>query len=132
MASTPLGAIKEFIALATITIADDPRTDTEELRRRHQAVATYPLFQGMADGSKEWWTVDDEIEHFERRTGPARRVELLSDEAVAETDDLVVFSLLTESVTEDGDSYGRFRLLYCVARDGDEWKLAWRQFIGPA
>ena len=112
----------------------DLLNDPDELRRRLRASSTYPLFQGMADGSKEWRTLDDDVEDFQRNrsTGPTRRTELLSDEVVEETDDLVIFSLRAESITEDGESFGRYRLLYCVARDGDDWKLAWRQHVGSA
>jgi hypothetical protein len=128
MAGTPLGAIQEIMAIAT---QDDLQHDTEGLRRRLQAAATYPIFQGMPDGSKEWRSLDDDVKDLLRvLTGPSRRQEILSADVVVETDDLVAFLLRTESFGEGDASIGRYRLLYCVARCGEEWKLAWRQWVG--
>ena len=83
MASTPREAIEEML---TVGLQDGVENDTEELRRRLLASATYPLFQGMPDGSKEWRTLDDELVDILRTiAGPRRRVEILSEEVIAET-----------------------------------------------
>ena len=130
MAITPLGALEDLFA---ITNDHTLRSDTDELRRRFQATVTHPLFQGMPGGAREWRTLDDDIKDFQRIfTSTVQRNDLLSADVVVETDDLVVFLLLSESIGEDGASIGRYQLLYCVARDGDEWKVAWLQWVGPA
>ena len=104
----------------------EDRGNRDSIREHLSSTATYPLFQGMADGKKEWRTLD--VEDASRLAGLAR-TEFLSEDIVVETDSMAVFLLRIETFGDDGASRGRYQLLYCVAREGDEWKLAWRQWV---
>ncbi len=81
MASTPSATIHEHLNAVN-------QADREQLL----ATATYPLFQGMEDGEKRWYqTVDENLEVY---AALQVRLELVSEDILATSGDVVLFSLI--------------------------------------
>ena len=59
-------------------------------RVRLSQTTTFPLFQGLGDGEKRWYTTADEVPF----PLPPNRLEIISEEIWATTGDLVLFSLI--------------------------------------
>ena len=115
MASSPVAAIREH--LDTVNAAD---------RELLKATTTFPLFQGGGDGPKHWYTTADEVPF----PLPPNRLELVSEEIWATTGDLVLFALVSQLVSPDDQPLQQVHMLWTVHRDGDSWKVGWRQFLG--
>lgn len=89
---------------------------------------SFPLFQGGGGGEKSWYT---SVEDVPFPLG-SRRMEIVSEDTWASTNDVVLFSLVGEVIDPDGAPPQRVHMLWSAHRIGEEWKIGWRQFLGPA
>ena len=92
-----------------------------------QATTTFPLFQGGGDGAKHWYLTADEVPF----PLPPNRLELVTEEIWATTGDLFVFSLIGQVIDPDDTPLQRVHMLWSVHRTEQDWKVGWRQFLGP-
>ncbi len=117
MASTPSATIHEHLNAVN-------QADREQLL----ATATYPLFQGMEDGEKRWYqTVDENLEVY---AALQVRLELVSEDILATSGDVVLFSLIGQFFDKNEKPVQRVHMLWAVHRVEDDWKVGWRQFLG--
>ncbi len=115
MPSSPTAAIHQH--LDAVNAAD---------RERLEATTTFPLFQGGGDGAKHWYASADDVPF----PVPPNRLELISEEIWATTGDLVLFSLIGQLADPDDQPLQQVHMLWTAHRDGDDWKVGWRQFLG--
>ncbi len=91
------------------------------------ATTTFPLFQGLGDGEKRWYPSPDDVPF----PLPPNRLELVTEEIWATTGDLVVFSLIGQVIDPEDAPLLKVHMLWTVHRTEQDWKVGWRQFLGP-
>ena len=105
-------------------------------RRDHDAIAatsSFPLIQMWPDGSKTIMaTPNDMIPTGEGLAPEWSRTDIDQLDLIDTTGNLVVYRLtFTRFDTNGKPTLGTHQGLWAVCRDGEGWKVAWRQYLGP-
>lgn len=118
MAATPLAAANAHMA-AINSKQSDQLAET----------VAFPFIHMQPNGDKAVWATPPDLPDMSR--APFSRSEIQEMEILATSGDLVVYSLTFQRYDDNGDAALLVQGLWGVYRIDGEWKVGWRQYLGP-
>jgi|TARA_B110000263_G_scaffold33458_1_gene25325 hypothetical protein len=120
MAETPMAALNSHMKAISEKNLQDLRMGSE-----------YPFVHIDEFGTKDWYETSNDVLDFPIWNHPNfGGAEITHSIVISSTGDLNVYLLTIQLRTTEQELGDRVQAIWAVARNGEDWLMSWRQFLG--